>query len=396
MDDNTAFGNLGPIFDAALNGTQLPDEPVELSEKEKERHERWLKRREEQEAAAKKRAEELAAAKERIRAREAEARKAKAIAPISRTDDIAAPHKTNYRRDVSRKTSYSETLNGMTREERDEARENEYNTWVAFIDRLDVKNPNCCPDDQVKVPLEKYVRDYDNSKRFLFSFGMAVRPTFLLPDKDDPKIKYRAWKHFTEDTIILEFGSQIPWKRERNGERYRDPNGVPKNYFSVKYYDKEAKEIKSGLFMYERVEGEFEVMQTKLNAFFAGITPENKKRFSDFKSFLDKKTRGAFTGKLDSDVLGAISTFLKDGGSSQNAKNIHLKAGANAVLFDSNGVYFLANMSHRRAGVINPQEALANKAAGFYTSNDKIGLRVPSHMAVIELLDGKVTFVYGA
>lgn len=390
MANNSDFGSLGPILDAALSGTVLPETAPELTEKEKERHERWLKRREEQEAAAKKRAEEMAALKEKRRAQEEAARKA-------RVDSWASERpKTNYRRDVSRKTSYSETVNGMTREEREEARENEYNTWVAFVDRLDVKNPNCCPDDQIKIPLEKYVRDYDNSKRFLFSFGMAVRPTFLLPDKVDPKIKYRAWKHITEDTIILEFGSQVPWKRDRDGERYRDPNAAPKNYFSVKYYDKEAKELKSSLFMYERVEGEFEVMQNRLNTFFTGIVPENKKRFSDFKTFLDKKTRGSFTGKLDSEVLGAISTFLKDGGTSQNARNIHLKAGANAVLFDPNGVYFLANMSHRRSGVINPQEALNNKASGFYTSNDKIGFRVPSHMAVIELLDDKVTFVYGA
>ena len=387
-DKDNMFGNLGEIFDAALNGTELPDTPVELSEKEKAKHERWLKRREEQEAAAKKRAEEMAAAKERRRQAEIEARKSRAA---------FEPRETNYRRDVNRKTSYSETINGMTREERDEARETEYNTWVAFVDKLVPSDPTCCPDDQIKIPLEKYVRDYDNSKKFCFSFGMAVRPTFILPDKDDPKIKYRAWKHITEGTIILEFGSQVPWKFDRaTKERYRDPNGEPKKFFAVKYYDKAEKTLKSRLFMYERLEGEFDVMANKLNTYFSSIMPENKKRFADFKLFLDKKTRGSFTGKLDSDVLSAISQFLKDGGSAQNSQNIHLKTGANAILFDPNGTYLLANMSHRRSGVINPQEALEAKSTGFYTSNEKIGFRIPGHMAVIELLNDKVTFVYGA
>ena len=389
MAEDIEFGNIGPILDEALNGTTLPDTPPELSPKEKERHERWLKKREEQEALAKKRAEELAAVKEKRRAQEARER-------AVRMAEYLGERKTNYRRDVSRKTSYSETVNGMTREEREEARENEYNTWVSFADKLNVKDPTCCPDDQVKVALEKYVRDYDNSQRFLFSFGMAVRPTFLLSDKNDSKIKYRAWKRITEDTIILEFGSQVPWKRDRSGERYRDPSGVAKNYFSVKYYDKESGEIKNSLFMYEREEGEFKIMQNKLNDYFTNIIPESRKRFIDFKGFLDKKTRGSFYGRLDDDVNFAVSTFIREGGSSQDAKTIHLKTGANGVLFDPNGVYLLANMSHRRAGVINPQEAIANGAVGFYNSNEKIGFKVPGHMAVIELLDNKVTFVYGA
>ena len=394
MANDSDFGSLGPILDAALNGVELPEKAPELSEKEKERHERWLKKREEQEALAKKRAEELAAAKEKRRAQEAKERAARMAE--YRESGAREERKTNYRRDVSRKASYSEAVNGMSREEREEAREKEYNTWVAFVDKLNEKDPTCCPDDQVKVAIEKYVRDYDNSQRFLFSFGMAVRPTFLLPDRDDPKIKYRAWKRITEDTIILEFGSQVPWKRDRDGERYRDPSGIAKNYFSVKYYDKENGEIKNSLFLYEREEGEFEAMKNKLETYFKNVIPENKKRFADFKIALDKKTRGAFTGKLDQDVLGAISTFLRNGGSANDSKSIHLKAGANGILFDPAGVYLLVNMSHRRAGVINPQEALESKAVGFYTNNEKIGFKVPGHMAVIELSENKVTFVYGA
>ena len=389
MENTAAFGNLAEIFDKALNGAELPDTPVELSEKEKEKHERWLKRQEEQKAAAAKRAADMAAAKELRRKAEAEARKAR--------DNSFGEPKTNYRRDVNRKTSYSETVNGMTRDERDQARETEYNTWMAFVDKLVPTAINCCPDDQINVPMEKYIRDFDNSKKFCFSFGMPVRPTFLLPDKDDPKIKYRAWKRITEDTTVLEFGSQVPWKRDRKtGERYRDPNGTAQNYFAVKYYDKESGELKSSLFMYERMEGEFEVMKNKLNTFFNNVVPENKKRFADFKLFLDKKTRGSFSGKLDPETLGAISQFLRDGGTSQNAMNIHLKSGANCILFDPKGIYLLVNMSHRRTGVIHAQEALDNKANGFYTSNGKVGLRIPSHMAVIEFLDNKVTFVYGA
>lgn len=390
MDNNRpAFGNLAEIFDKALQGTELPDKPVELTEKEKEKQERWFKRQEEQKAAAAKRAAEMAAAKEMRRKAEAEARK-------NRTDIYDEP-KTNYRRDVNRKTSYSETVNGMTREERDQARETEYNTWVAFVDKLVPTAINCCPDDQVNVPIEKYIRDFNNSKKFCFAFGMPIRPTFLLPDKNEPKTKYRAWKRISEDAVVLEFGFQIPWKRDRKtGERYSDPNGTAQNYFAVKYYDKESGDFKSSLFMYERVEGEFEVMKNKLNAFFNNVVPENKKRFTDFKMFLDKKTRGSFSGKLDPETLGAISQFLRDGGTSLNAKNIHLKTGANCILFDPNGIYLLANMSHHRAGVIHAQEALDNKANGFYASNGKIGLRIPGHMAVIEFLENKVTFVYGA
>jgi len=391
---NDDFGSLGPILDAALAGAELPENPPELTEKEKARQERWLKKREEQEALAKKRAEEMAAAKERRRARE-EAERLMRNTSYRDYDEPSRP-KTNYRRDVSRKTSYSDTVNGMTREEREEARENEYNTWVVFVDKLDPKNQTCAPDQQVTVALEKYVRDYDNSKRFLFSFGMAVRPTFMLPDKNNKLIKYRAWKRITEDTVILEFGAQVPWRRDRDGERYRDPNAEPKNYFAVKYYDKETGDIKSSLFLYERMEGEFEVMKNKLDTYFSSIIPESRKRFMDFKTFLDKKTRGAFTGRLDEEVSLVISTFIREGGSSTDSKQIHLKSGANGVLFDPAGVYLLANMSHRRAGVLNPQEALESKAVGFYSKDNKIGFKVPDHMSIIELLDNKVTFVYGA
>ena len=53
-------------------------------------------------------------------------------------------------------------------------------------------------------------------------------------------------------------------------------------------------------------------------------------------------------------------------------------------------------MSHRHAGMLNPQEALDNKVANFYTNKGKVGLHVPSHMAVIDLSPTGITFVYGA
>lgn len=384
------FGNIGPLFDEALNGTVIPETPVELSPKEKERHERWLKKREEQAELAKKRAEEVAAAKERRRIAEQCARKAEAAsydlnpAPKKKTATVPA-------------TSASDQNRNMTREEREASREAELLSWMEFVEDLDPKNIVCCPDDQITVSLNKYIRDYSNSKKYLVTFNMTVRPSFLLSDQDDSKIKYRAWKRITPDTVILEFGSQIPWKFNRETkERYRDENGTPKKYFAVKHYDAESGEIKSGLFLYEREENEFEGMKSKLESIFSNIIPENRKRFIDFKTFLDKKTRGSFTGKLDVDVLNAISTFLKNGGNFQNAMNIHLKPGANGILFDPEGTYILVNMSHRHAGLLNPQEAFNNNTANFYTNKGKIGFRVPNHMAIIELSSTGITFVYGA
>lgn len=386
------FGNIGSVLDEALNGAEIPETPVELSPKEKERHERWLKKRAEQEELAKKRAEEVAAAKERRRIADQCARKAEA----TRYDlnPQQAPAKKSSTTPI---VASSDRGRNMSREEREAAREAELLSWMEFVEDLDPKSITCCPDDQITVSLDKYVRDYSNSKKYLVTFNMAVRPTFLLSDQDDPKIKYRAWKRITPDTIILEFGEQVPWKFNRETkERYRDDNGTPKKYFAVKHYDAESGEIKSGLFLYEREENEFEAMKSKLESIFSNIIPENRKRFIDFKTFLDKKTRGSFTGKLDTDVLNAISTFLKNGGSSQNAMNIHLKAGANGILFDPAGVYILVNMSHRHAGMLNPQEALDNKVANFYTNKGKVGLHVPSHMAVIDLSPTGITFVYGA
>ena len=384
MADN--FISLGPILDEALAGTTLPETAPEMTEKEKERHERWLKRREEQEAANKKRAEELVAAKAKVRQMDA-------------IKNSTAKKETSYRHNPGRKESYKDVVNDMSREEREELREKEYLAWVALVDKLNTPdaNSNCSPDDQNTVVLDKFIRDFDNVSRFCFSFGSAVRPTFLLPDKDNPKTKYRVWKRITDNTVILEFGEQVPTRWDKNSQtRVPVSDGVAKKYFAVKHYDPESQTLKTDLFMYERMEGEFVVMCTKLNEYFSKIMPESRKKFVDFRQFLSKKTRGSFSGKLDDGVNAAISTFIKAGGTSANYKSIHLKQNANAILFDPEGVYFLVNMSHCRAGLLNPEEAMANNTFGFYKKEDKVGARLPAHMAIVEFCDNKVTIVYGA
>lgn len=383
---NNAFIPLGPILDEALSGTEIPETAPEMTEKEKEKHERWLKCREEQELENKKRAEELAAAK-------AKARQLDSIKNSTSQND------KSYRHNPGRKESYQDVVNDMSREQRENLRDKEFMGWVAFIDRLNIAdaNMNCSPDDQATVTLDKFVRDFNNVSRFCFSFGTAVRPTFLLSDKDDNKIKYRVWKRITDNTIILEFGEQIPTRWDKNtSRRVQVDDGVAKAYFAVKHYDSCTDTIKSDLFMYEKDAGEFVVMRNKLNEYFSKIVPESRKKFTDFKHFLSKKTRGTFAGKLDDSVNTAISAFIKAGGTSADYKSIHLKPKANAILFDPNAVYILVNMSHCRAGVLNPEESFANNSSGFYKKDDKIGARLPAHMAIIEFCDNKVTIVYGA
>ena len=207
----------------------------------------------------------------------------------------------------------------------------------------------------------------------------------------------RVWKRITDNTVILEFGEQVPTRWDKNSQtRVPVSDGVAKKYFAVKHYDPESQTLKTDLFMYERMEGEFVVMCTKLNEYFSKIMPESRKKFVDFRQFLSKKTRGSFSGKLDDGVNAAISTFIKAGGTSANYKSIHLKQNANAILFDPEGVYFLVNMSHCRAGLLNPEEAIANNTFGFYKKEDKVGARLPAHMAIVEFCDNKVTIVYGA
>lgn len=375
MEDNS-FGNIASILDTALNNTVIPEESPEMTEREKEKHERWLKRREEQESIAKKRIEEMAALRAKLK------------------EDSARKEKSHYRRD-----SYGSATNDTTREEHIASRETEYQNWASFVDKLNLNSAenDCCVESQITVPLDKFVRDYSNINRFCFSFGKPIRFTFLLPDKDNPKNKYRVWKHIAENTTILEFGEQIPTKFDKvTKSRIVDATSEPKKYFSVKHYDVESNSFKSDLFLYERVENEFESLKTRLNEYFSKIVPESRKKFVDFKQFLSKKTRGSFNGKLDDAVNASISTFIKNGGTSASHQVIHLKQGANAVLFDPNAVYFLVNMSHCRAGVLNPSEAIDSGAMGFYKKDDKIGLRLPSHMAIVEFCNNKVTIVYGA
>jgi hypothetical protein len=53
-------------------------------------------------------------------------------------------------------------------------------------------------------------------------------------------------------------------------------------------------------------------------------------------------------------------------------------------------------MSHCRAGVLNPVDAFESNVFGFYKKDDKIGMKLPSHMAVVEFNNNKVTIAYGA
>ena len=137
--DSTSFGSIVDIVESATSNAQLPEEPVELTPEEKAKHDRWLKRREEQELRAQKRAEELAAIKEKRR-------QAAAAASKARIESVS-PQPTRARA-------------ATPRDERAAEREDVYNTWVEFVNKLNHNEPTCCPDDQISIPLDTTRRSH--------------------------------------------------------------------------------------------------------------------------------------------------------------------------------------------------------------------------------------------
>lgn len=383
MADNGLI-SLGDVLDQALEGVELRSEPAELSEKDKAKLERQQKRFEEQQAAAQKRKAEM----EKLMAE----RRAKRDAEVksSRT------HRDN------KPVSYQDARRGMDAnrtsfEEQQAAREEEYHMWVALADRLNDPS-HCCPDDQLTVAPEHMVRDNDNNKKFLFCNGLPVRPTFIMPNKDDKSISYRCWKRVNDDVVIVEIGSRIPKVFDKTKkEKVIDPNGTPKGYFCVKYYDADEDTFKISLFMYERFEHEFAGILDKLDKFFEQIPTDSKKKFHDLRSIISTKVPGVF-GKTGArkEVHDVLSKFLRAGGVAANHSVQHLKKGER-VAFNPEASYVLVNTSHHRSGVIVPAQCVEDKINGYVREADGVITgSLAGYMALIEFLGNKFTIVYGA
>lgn len=382
---NNGLYSLGEVLESALNGVELSNEPVEMTEKQRAKFEKQQKRMEEEQAAAKKRKEEM----EKLMAE----RRAKRAASIGSAT-------TNYR--DNKPVSYAEARRNyddksISREDRDAAREQEYNMWVNLIDRL-VDPTHCSPDDRLNITPEYMVRDNDNNKKFLFCNGLPVRPTFIMTDKDDNKITYRCWKHVNVDTVIVEIGSRVPKVFDRaTREKVIDPNGTPKGYFCIKYYDAEKDRFEVSLFIYERFEHEFAGILDKLDKFFEQVPTDSKKKFQDLRNVINTKVPGVF-GKFGArkDVHQVLSKFLRQGGTATNHTVQNLKAGER-VAFDPEASYILVNTSHRRSGVIVPAQCVEDKINGYVMEPDGVitGSLI-SPMALIEFLGNKFTIVYGS
>ena len=377
------FYSLESILDKALEGQEFSNEPAPMSEKEKVKHEKWLAKQKEKEEQAAKMQKEMIAHREEQRKKAAEQIKVTAKPAVESVPGI--PGYEN---------AINELIDCRDREERAGLEEALLLLIEEFVESL--KDPNWCyPTEQLDIQPERFVRSFSDRKRFLFCHGRPIRPSFFLQDKDSqPKVFHPAWSVINGSTISFEFGSKIPMRRLRNGER--EPVGTEaKPYFSIQYWNVEENAFRNVMLAYERVPNEFGRIRSKLEEFFSQIISESRKQFDDLRNALEKRSPGLFNkeGRTSEGVKKILNDFLRAGGDGTTIEDQTVPANM-VVVFNPACKYILVNTSHRRSAIIYPETAIANKVGGFVKSADgKISTHLPRQMALIEIDGANMTIV---
>lgn len=379
MTEN-GIASLGDVLQDALSGVELNDQPVELTDKQKRKLELQKQRQEEAVAReAGRREEALRIAKIKEAQREATLK------------TVMENYKPSPQSTPAPAKEGSSTLTWQ------EYREKGIEFWTLISDRL--SNPDYCTDDALSViHPEKFIRGYENSRKFLFCNEVPVRPSFFIPDKYDPAFKYPAWLSFPKNCVMLEFGNRIPLVWDKTlGKRVPNPSGSEVPFFSILKFDEEKSSFVRDVFAFEGFPDEFSRLMCTLTLFFDKITPISKKRFSALKHVIESNVPGVFDrGQTDPEVHKLITSFLRSGGSSDTFETIFLKRNEVAV-FDSEAAYILVNTSHRKAGVINPEQCLIDEITGFTRGKDgRISTFLAQSMSVIEFKGSSMTIVHGA